>query len=243
MGKDRSSYVYIYFRPNMEPCYVGKGKKSRWLCHERYETNRRLWRAIQKNGGWLPKAKVKTGLTDEDAIELEKKLIKVIGRKDLGTGPLVNLTEGGEGCNKSPSTIEKMKKAQAGHPTSDEARAKMSAAKRADPNNVIFLADARKKRGPETPERAANRRAGQAKRRADDLEARKDVASKLRGKKRSPENIEKQRQAQMARSPEAEAERVEKIRQAACAQWARYRMQKAAASGGAGHAAAGGGAV
>ncbi len=37
-------------------------------------------------------------LTNEESKEIEKYLIKFYGRKDLGLGTLVNLTDGGDGC-------------------------------------------------------------------------------------------------------------------------------------------------
>lgn len=39
----------------------------------------------------------KESLFESDAFDLETRLIKTIGRKDLGLGPLLNLTDGGEG--------------------------------------------------------------------------------------------------------------------------------------------------
>ena len=44
------------------------------------------------------------GLTDSDSAEAEKDLISLLGRKDIGTGCLRNLTDGGEGvCNLTPA--------------------------------------------------------------------------------------------------------------------------------------------
>ena len=93
-------YVYILYRPwNGTPCYVGKGKNQRWREHEKLgprHYNKHLWHTIQKAGGSLPCVKVAEGLTNSQAVSIEKVLIKILGRNpgDL----LVNLTDGGEGA-------------------------------------------------------------------------------------------------------------------------------------------------
>jgi len=92
-------YVYVLFRPDGRPCYIGKGKGNRWLCHERYETsNLHLKRIIKNAGGELPKVKLYERLTEQRAFELEVELIKYIGR-EKDNGPLVNLTDGGDGVS------------------------------------------------------------------------------------------------------------------------------------------------
>lgn len=95
----RVFYVYVLFRPDGRPCYIGKGKNNRWLHHERYETsNLHLKRIIKRADGMLPKAKIAEGLSEKEAFELEVDLIRNIGREKDG-GPLVNLTNGGDGCS------------------------------------------------------------------------------------------------------------------------------------------------
>ena len=95
-------YVYIYFYLTGIPCYVGKGKGNRWLDHERKRnpTNihlRRLILKARREGLELPKIKVSEGLSEKEAFQCERGLIRAIGRRDLGTGPLINLTDGGDG--------------------------------------------------------------------------------------------------------------------------------------------------
>lgn len=93
-------YVYVLFRPNGIPCYVGKGKNARWIAHERAgcnHSNKHLARIIVNAGGALPKIKVREGLTEAEAIETEIALIAAIGRGNYG--PLVNLTNGGDGIS------------------------------------------------------------------------------------------------------------------------------------------------
>lgn len=87
-------YVYAYLRDDGSPYYIGKGEKLRaWKPHRR------------RNGADIvPKDKTKIvilyhSLTELWSVLLERKLIRWYGRKDLGTGILVNLTDGGEGVS------------------------------------------------------------------------------------------------------------------------------------------------
>lgn len=88
-------YVYVIFRPDTgEPCYVGKGKNRRWKQHRK---SHNAWlRKIYAKYGDLPITKVREDLTNDDATITEIALIAVIGRHAHG-GPLVNMTDGGEG--------------------------------------------------------------------------------------------------------------------------------------------------
>jgi len=222
-------YVYVYFRLNGEPCYIGKGKEDRWLVHEKRCTNKRLWRIIQKSGGELPKVIIRDCLTNDEAKEIEKAFIKALGRLDLGTGPLVNLTDGGEGENPSEAQREAIRKARTGCTTSAEARAKQREAKINDPENTIRLEKARAAIGPETDERRMNRKLGQERRWKDNDAERSHYRQKLTGREQTPEHKANQKAAIAARPVEAENARRAKIAAAASAQWAAYRAAKEAA--------------
>lgn len=95
-------YVYVLFRPwDGSPFYVGKGKGDRWRDHERpseNHPNRHLMNVIKKAKRLnleIPKVKIRENLTELEAFEIEKSFIAAIGRGK--SGPLVNLTDGGEG--------------------------------------------------------------------------------------------------------------------------------------------------
>lgn len=95
---------YIYFHINLitnEVFYVGKGSGRRATSKK----NRSDWwkRTVNKYGYDI--LLVDENITEDLAFELEKYYIKKIGRRDLGLGPLVNMTDGGEGEGKSGHII------------------------------------------------------------------------------------------------------------------------------------------
>ena len=84
-------YTYAYLRKDNTPFYIGKGKGNR-----AYRPH------IRQGSVWLDPSKynilfLKTELTETQAEQHERYMIAVLGRKDLGTGILHNLTSGGEG--------------------------------------------------------------------------------------------------------------------------------------------------
>ena len=89
-------YRHIRLDTN-EVFYIGIGKSSDRAYDKRYRNN--YWNNIVNKTEYEVQV-LKKGLSWEDACELEKVLILYYGRKDLGTGILVNMTDGGEGkCN------------------------------------------------------------------------------------------------------------------------------------------------
>lgn len=96
-------YVYIHHkRSNGEPFYVGKGalrtRQKSQGCERAYTHDRRnpAWhRIVSKHG--IVVCIVASCRDDETAQSLECNLIASIGRRNLGTGPLINLTDGGDG--------------------------------------------------------------------------------------------------------------------------------------------------
>lgn len=95
-------YTYIYYDPvrNYEPIYVGKGCGNRAWSHLSSKKKHPFIQRIQyilKNGK-KPIIGFYSGLDEELAMLVEEEIISKIGRKDLGKGPLLNLSDGGEGA-------------------------------------------------------------------------------------------------------------------------------------------------
>jgi hypothetical protein len=82
-------YTYAYLREDGTPYYIGKGRGRRVYDSK----NRKSCKVPPKNRILF----LKKNLTEEEAFKHEIYMIAVFGRKDLGTGILRNLTEGGEG--------------------------------------------------------------------------------------------------------------------------------------------------
>jgi hypothetical protein len=94
-------YVYAYLREDGTPYYIGKGKGRRAYLNGRIPPKPAYIERIQM---------VKVNLTEEEAFNLECKLIMEYGRRDLGTGILQNRTAGGEGVSGRIATPESIQK-------------------------------------------------------------------------------------------------------------------------------------
>jgi hypothetical protein len=123
-------YVYHYIDPfNNEVFYVGQGKGKRYMCHLKaviqnkvndYEgiSNQKFKRIKQIVDSGLEPIIVKTNenLSKDEALFIEHAMILSYGRVDLGTGRLLNLTNGYEFTHNakyiqpSPAAISEGKK-------------------------------------------------------------------------------------------------------------------------------------
>ncbi len=202
-------YVYILFRPDGSPLYVGKGKGRRWLEHglpSRVGRSSYLQKVINKareQGLELPRLKLAENLTEQKAFEYERAFIAAIGRVAHG-GPLANLTDGGEGASGAIFT--------------DDHRSKLSAKKKGIPKTEAQKAAI--KAGMRTPESIARQSAGQKKRfeRSDERE-KNSLRSRGKCSPAKAAHLENLRTLHLGRKNSAET--IERMRVSAKARCAR----------------------
>jgi len=123
--KENKYYIYAYLDPSKpiqktyedfsliyEPFYIGKGKEGRKLVHlkdyklknKTHLSNKIL--SIRNNGLEPFIVELYDNLSEEESLIIEKNLISIIGRRILKSGPLVNITDGGEGVSGLKHTFE-----------------------------------------------------------------------------------------------------------------------------------------
>ena len=220
-------YAYISERTGL-PYYIGKGTGRRaYVGHGKVPVPNDRFRIIilEKN------------LTEIGSIAIERRYIKWYGRRDDGTGILLNRTDGGEGVSghkHSAETRQKLREMVIGKPKSEETRRKLSEAAK----GKVFTN--RKKPREFTPEERIEIEAKKAATRAANpqkfLEGRRKAAKKMLGQKRSEETCikqrnrtlgeasrEKLRQANLGKKKSEETK--QKLREASLAQWAKRKIK------------------
>ena len=122
--------VYIHKFPNGK-AYVGitrQEPKVRWGGGNGYVRNEYMHRAIKKYG-WenIEHIILFDGLSEEDACEIEKSLIKKYRTNEKEFG--YNIESGGQCSNLAESTKQKLREAHIGKSASEETREKMRASR------------------------------------------------------------------------------------------------------------------
>lgn len=144
------AYLYRHIRLDKNiPFYIGIGTRKDY--RRAYEKSKRnpFWQKVVAKTAYDVEI-VLDNLTWEDACEKEKEFIALYGRKDLGTGTLCNLTDGGDlilglvrtdehreklrivnlGKKMSVESVQKLKESLKGRTHSASTREKMSKARR-----------------------------------------------------------------------------------------------------------------
>jgi len=156
-------YVYAWRRPDTnEIFYIGKGSNNRDLKPKRNTHFVNVIAKLRRIGVQPTVTRIAENLSETVAFEVERQEIAKFGRRDLGAGPLVNMTDGGEGASGWVPTEEwrtarsvaqtgrrlssaaklKLREANLGKSHTAEARAKMSAShtgKDCSPETVATL--------------------------------------------------------------------------------------------------------
>ncbi len=207
--KDNVYYVYAYLDPRkpgkyvygsdlffeFEPFYIGKGRDKRYLVHYEVAIGKKKGRTDYNNHKFhsirqivdcelMPIIiKIYDNITTEEACLHEMLIINSIGRRDLGSGPLTNLTDGGE------STIN----------VAQETKNKISVNKKqyySNPNNI--------RRGENHPTFGLRRYGKDAPHYGfvNTQETKDKISKANKGKKRTQEQVERQRQMMLNRPKE-----------------------------------------
>lgn len=185
---ERKCYVYAYLRAVADehgaagsPTYIGKG------------SGQRAFRKSTRPVG-VPKDRslirfIATGLTEDEAYQLEFLLIEKYGRICIRSGCLYNIAPGGNHASPAPSTREKLRDLAKRRVIPPEQRQRM-----AEHSNSA-------KRTSEYRKHMSEMQTGKVK----SLKTRKKLSIALRGKKRSDEARRRMSEARRQKNPSKRA--------------------------------------
>ena len=126
MFRMKEFYVYVYLDPRKvgifcyeelkfgyEPFYIEKGKKNRWnngIKDKRKCLKISKIKSIIDDGFYPIIMKLDINLTEHEAFNKEIDYIKKIGRKNIKSGPLTNMTDGGDGTSGRIDTLDDLQR-------------------------------------------------------------------------------------------------------------------------------------
>lgn len=116
--------VYAHYKSSdKQPFYIGKGKAKRAYSKKGRSS---FWKRVTDKYDWYVSI-LHSNLSEQDALSKEVELIALYGRRDNGTGILVNLTDGGESTiNMSEQSRQKISEKAKGRVVSDEVKKRLS---------------------------------------------------------------------------------------------------------------------
>ncbi len=130
----KTYYVYMHrLGDTGAPFYIGKGYRvdyGKYLRATDYCRRKKLWKSVAKLHGVTSEICAEF-FTEQDALGFEAELILVYGRRDNGTGVLVNHTDGGVGCSgykMAPHVIEALRVRNSQRVITETTRKKISEA-------------------------------------------------------------------------------------------------------------------
>ena|ERR1035437_6020487 len=232
----KTIFVYEHWRSDKDVCfYVGIGTDRRVAKRVREHNllHCRILEKLKRNGARHETRIIAKVCSWSEACELERKLIAKYGRRDLGRGPLVNLTDGGEGALgiiRLAGARAKISAANLGRKHSPEARAKMaiSSFKRwsnPEMREKIIMA----MRGHKLSQETKDKMSASAKKRVYSQEEREKQSRSATGRRASPQTRAKLSEAQRKRyrSPEERAKSSDALRKRLASPEARKKLSEA----------------
>jgi hypothetical protein len=178
-------YTYAYLREDRTPYYIGKGKGNR-----AYKKERREFKPPTDKSRIIF---LKQNLTEEEAFKHEIYMIAVFGRKDLGTGILRNMTDGGDGASNRGTPEQRSETARKANASrTPEQRSEISKKAQASKTPEQRSETARKREANKTPEQ------------------RSEAARKANASMTLEQRREKSRKGSANRTPEQRSEAIRK---------------------------------